>query len=87
MSLFDNGKQEEFFLFMRNFSMNIVASGTMEKGTKIKYPRTLVHGEALRQLDSLSHAVKCTEKVNMKYIIKGLALCPPPCKLALKKSV
>ena len=65
MSLFENGKQEEFLLFMRNFNMNLAASGTMEKGTKIKYLRKLVRGELLRQFDSLSADEKSTEKVNM----------------------
>ena len=78
MSLFGNGKQEEFLLFMRNFNMNLAASGAMDTGTKIKYLRTLVRGEALRQFDSLSADVKSTEKVNTKYIIKGLALYFPP---------
>ena len=78
MSLFENGKQEEFLLFMRNFNMNLAASGKMETGKNIKYLRTLVRGEALRQFDSLSADVKSMEKVNMRYIIKGLALYPPP---------
>ena len=66
MSLFGNGKQEEFLLFMRNFNMNLAASGTMETGAKIKYLRMLVRGEALRQFDSLSADVESTKKVNMK---------------------
>ena len=66
MSLFDNNKQEEFLLFMRNFNMNLEASGTMETGAKIKYLRMLVRGEALRQFDSLSADVESTKKVNMK---------------------
>ena len=50
MSLFDNGKPEEFLLFVRNFNMNLVASGTLETGAKVQYRRMLVHGEAFFSL-------------------------------------
>ena len=35
MYLFDNGDTEEFLLFVCNFNMTPVASGTLETGTKI----------------------------------------------------
>ena len=35
MSLFDNDKPEEFFLFVRNFNMTSTASGMLEMGEKI----------------------------------------------------
>ena len=34
MSLFDNGKPEEFLLSVRNFNMNLALSGTLEADTK-----------------------------------------------------
>ena len=36
ISLFDNGEPEEFFLFVRNFNMSLVASGTLEVGAKVQ---------------------------------------------------
>ena len=44
MSLFDNGKPEEFLLFVRKFNMNLAASRTLEAGTKMQYLFTLVRG-------------------------------------------
>ena len=35
MSLFDNGNPEEFFLYVHNFKMNLVASGTLNVDAKI----------------------------------------------------
>ena len=46
---FDNGNPEEFFLFMRNFDMTIMESGTLETVTKVQHLCTLVRREALRQ--------------------------------------
>ena len=54
MSLFDNGKPEDFLLFVCNFNMNLAASGMLEADAKFQYLCTLVYGEALRQFDSLS---------------------------------
>ena len=44
MSLFDHGEPEEFLLFIRNFNMNIEATGTLETDEKIHYLRTLLYG-------------------------------------------
>ena len=60
MSLFGNGKQEEFLLFMRNFNMNLAASVTLETDSKIKYLRTIVHCEALHHFDILSADMEST---------------------------
>ena len=73
MPLFDNGETEEFFLFVHNFNMTLVASGPLESGAKYKHLRTLVCGEALCQFDSLSADVEGTETLNIDYIIRGLA--------------
>ena len=53
MALFNNGKTEEFLLFVRNFNMTLEASGNMYPAGNDQYPRTLVSGEALRQFESL----------------------------------
>ena len=54
--------------------MTTVASGTLETGTKVKYLRVLVCGEALRHFDLLSSDVESMEPLTVEYIIKGLAL-------------
>ena len=58
MSLFDNGKLEEFLLFVRNFNMNLAESGMLEVDTEFQYLCTLVRGEALRQFELLSSDVE-----------------------------
>ena len=73
MSLFDNGKPEDFLLSVSNFNMTLAASGTMEADAKYQYLRTLVRGEALHQFDLLSADVEGTQTLNVDYIIKGLA--------------
>ena len=42
MALFDNGKPEEFLLFVRNFNMNLAASAIMKTARKVQYICTLV---------------------------------------------
>ena len=76
MSLFENVKPEEFLLFVRNFDMNLAATGTLDMGTNIQYPRTLVRGEVLFQFDLLSDYLKNTDTLNVENIIKGLQLYP-----------
>ena len=44
MSLFDNGKTEEFLLFICNFNPNLAVSGMLEAGVKYQYLCNLVHG-------------------------------------------
>ena len=51
--MFDKGKPEEVFLFLRNFYITLVAPGTLEMGAKVQYLCILVHGESLHQLDLL----------------------------------
>ena len=81
LSLFDNGKPEEFLLFVHNFNMTLAASGTLEAGTKIQYLRTLFHVEVLRQFDPLSADVESTKTLNIEDIIKGLSQYFPPVNL------
>ena len=73
MALFDNGKPEEFLLFVSNFNMTLAASGTLEAGVKYQYLHTLVCREALCQFDLLSADLEGTQTLNVDYIIKGLA--------------
>ena len=78
MSLFDNDGPEEFSVFVRISNMTTAVSGTLETGTKVKYLRVLVCGEALRHFDLLSSDVESTEPLTVEYIINGLSLYFPP---------
>ena len=60
-------------MFIRNFNVTIVASVTLDAGTKYQYLRTIVCGEALRQFYLLSSDVEGTETLNVDYIVRGLA--------------
>ena len=73
MSLFDNGKREEFLLFVHNFNMTLMSLGTLEVIAKVQYLRTIVYGEALCQFYSLSADAGSTHKLNVDDIIKGLS--------------
>ena len=53
IALFENGNPEEFLLFVKNFNMTIALSGTLATGAKIRFLRTIVHGEALHKFDVL----------------------------------
>ena len=60
MSLFDHGKPEELLFFVEKFQMTLVATGIFETEAKVRYLRTLVRGEALRQFDLLYAEMKNT---------------------------
>ena len=65
--------------------MTLAASGTPEAGAKYQYLCTLVHGEALHQLDLLSADVEFKGTLNVDYIIRGLAQYFPPVNYLSKK--
>ena len=85
MSLFDHGEPEEFLLFIRNFNMNLAATGTLDMDTEIQYIGTLVRREALYKFDLLSDDVENIETLNVYYYIKGLALYFSPVNSLSKK--
>ena len=72
MSLFGHGKPEEFLLFICNFNMTHVETGTQEMDTKNQYICTLVRGEVLRQFDLFSADMEHTETLTLDYNIKVL---------------
>ena len=72
MALFGNGKMGEFLLFVCNFQMTLGASGMIATGEKIQYLRTLLCGEVLRKLDTLSVEVGGTAISHLNRIILGL---------------
>ena len=60
MALFHNSEPEKFVLFIQKLQMTLKASGTLNASANIQYICTLVHGEALRQLNTLSVEVVST---------------------------
>ena len=73
-ALFDNGKPEEFLLFVRNFKMMIDASGTLADNVKLHCIRTLLCGEALRQFFALCYQVLITTMVCLNRVGLGLGM-------------
>ena len=53
MSFFDNGNPEEFLLFVWNFKITLNPPGMLADNKNLQYICTLVHVEALRQVDTL----------------------------------
>ena len=60
MDLFDNGKAEEFLLFVQNFKMMIEDLGTIATNTKLQYICTILHGKALHQFDNFYAQMEST---------------------------
>ena len=73
ISLFDNGDPGEFLFFIMGFNVTLEASGTLHYGAKIQYLHTLVHGEVLRQFDTLSAEVgsATSEKLTSIILVLG----------------
>ena len=70
--MFDNGKTEEFLLFVCNFKTTREESVTLGAGAKIRYLCTLVSGEVLRTFDVFSADVEGDTPVTLEAIILGL---------------
>ena len=88
MSLFDHGVPEETLLFVQNFKMTLVATGTLETDVKVQYLCTLVHGEALCQFDLLYSDVRNTEtSLTVAYLLKGSVWYFFPVNSILNRSV
>ena len=73
MALFHYSDQEEFLLFVRNFNMNLKASGNLETAAKVKCHRKIVSGESLHQFDTLSLSImhlKLIKRLHISPLIK-----------------
>ena len=70
ISLFNNGDPEEFFLIVCNFNMTLDEKGTLETTVNVQYLLTLVHGEVLRQFDSLSADVEAANPLTVEDIFR-----------------
>ena len=72
MALFGNGEPEEFLLFVQKFQLTLKAPVTIDASTKMQYFCTLLHEEALRQLEILYFEVGSTTVAHLNHIIFGL---------------
>ena len=72
-ALFDNGKMEEFLLFISYFIMNLKSSGMIIDGARIQHLCKMVCQEALCQFDTFSTKVESTTSENLESIILGLS--------------
>ena len=68
-AIFNNGKTEEFLLFIRNFQMTLETARAIAAGSKIRYIGMLVCDETPHQLGTLSVEVVSTTSENLKPII------------------
>ena len=69
MALFDDGMFEEFLLCVWNFQMTLEDLGALAASAKIQYLRTILHGDVLRQLDTLTVEVGSTNTTHLIRII------------------
>ena len=72
MRLFDNANSEESFFFIWNVQMLLEASREFDTSATIQYLCTLLRGETLSQLDTLSVEVVIMIKTHLTWIILGL---------------
>ena len=72
MALFNNGDQEELFFKIKNFNINIKASGTLVASVNIQCLSMLVHEEAFHKFYMFSAEVGSTTSENLKSINLGL---------------
>ena len=70
MSLFHHGNPEGFMLFIHNFNITLVATGTNETDVRIQYLRMLVCEESFCQIDLFSVNVENTDTLIVDYYIK-----------------
>ena len=85
MSLFDHGNMEDSLLFIHNFNMTLVVTGTLDMDANIQYLCTVFCGEALHQFDLFTADVENIETLNVDYYIKSLALYFSPVNSFSKK--
>ena len=72
MALFDNGKPEEFLLFVQDFKMTLKAMGKIASNEKIHCLCMILYGAALCQFDTFCYQVGITTISHLKLVILGL---------------
>ena len=85
MDLFGNYKPVELLLSIWNFNMTLKASTTLNSGANFQYLRTLVHGEALNQIGTLSSEVGSATPENLLSISLVLGTYVFPIDVMFKK--
>ena len=72
MNTFDDGQPEEFLSHLRNFKIAIDGTRTTTPPGWIKYLRTMLRGQALREFDKLHSQYGGAINNHLKLIQKGL---------------
>ena len=75
MAFFDNGEPEEVLLFTQNLQITLEASIILTDVANIQYLCSLIHGEALRQLYTLSIEMRIITTEHLNLIPFGLGAC------------
>ena len=65
---FKHGQTEELLQLMKNVKRSVDDTGTTTRVGKINYPRTMLHGEAIRDFDELSCQDAGTKNTHLKFI-------------------
>ena len=77
MVLFDNGNTEESLLFVKNFNMMIISSGTLAANARLQYIRILLRGKVLSKFDKFCVKVGSTTIAHLNRFILILVISPP----------
>ena len=57
MCLFDNGKPEDFLLFLNTFNITLAASVMLETVAESQYLCTLLYGEMICQFELFNYGI------------------------------
>ena len=74
MTLFENGELEYFLLFHIKYRMTLDASETLTVDAKIQYIHTFLHGEALREFETLCVHIGNMTTLHLNRILLGLGI-------------
>ena len=74
---FKHGQTEELLQLMKNVKRSVDDTGTTTRVGKINYPRTMLHGEAIRDFDELSCQDAGTKNTHLKFIQESLLVYFP----------
>ena len=73
----ENSDPEEFLLFIKNFKTTFKPSVALSADSKLQYLRNLLHGETIRQFDTLYAQVDSTTETHLRQIVLGLGVYFP----------
>ena len=85
MATFENYQPEEFLGLLNNSRIEINGTGTTSVSGTIKYIRTMLHGESLREFDELASQNNGMASYHLKHITDSLLGYIPPINALSKK--